>query len=66
MNIQKTVSIKEVAKIRDKLIALIEREKKKPINPKGEDWDEQEQYEIACDWFIEELQEAFDFDGEEE
>lgn len=54
--IDKVVRIKDVAKTRDKLDALFEKEKKY----------HSQLSEDVLDWCQEELRNAFDFDGEEE
>jgi len=68
MNIQKTVTIKEVAKARDKLLKTLAREKEKGLSEKDEQCYENlnELNESLLEWFYEEVQEAFDFDGEED
>lgn len=69
MKITKSVSIKEVAKARDKLIHQLEQAKKQKLSESELEYasnDVQEFYDDTIDWVIEETQTAFDFDGEED
>lgn len=67
MKIQKTVSIKEVAKVRDRLIKLFGKESKIKYSDEELKYNTPEMlHEADMEWVIEEIQNAFDFDGEEE
>ena len=67
MKIEKTISIKEVAKARDRLIKLFEKEKKITYTQEELKYNTAEMlHENDMEWVIEEIQSALDFDGEEE
>ena len=68
MKIQKTVLIKEVASARDKLVARLEKMKDRGLSEKDEEAYEnlQQLYEADLEYFIDEINDTFDFDGEEE
>jgi len=63
--IQNVVKITDIAKVRDKLIGMFERDKKK-LDKYEEELDNSELKECILDWVIEEVNDGFDFDGEEE
>lgn len=67
MKINKSVNIKEVAKARDKLIKLFQKESKIQYSEEELKYNTPEMlHENDMEWVIEEIQSAFDFDGEEE
>jgi hypothetical protein len=63
--IQNVVKITDIAKVRDKLIGMFERDKKK-LDKYEEELDNSELKKCILDWVIEEVNDGFDFDGEEE
>jgi len=65
--IDKVVTIQDVGKVRDKLIKLLEKEKGHNFTDQELKYNTPEEIQDNCiDWVIEEIQEAFDFDGDDE
>lgn len=63
--IQNVVKVKDVAKVRDKLVKIFDKAKTK-TDKYEERMGTAELKECILDWVIEEVNDGFDFDGEEE
>ena len=63
--IKNVVRIVDVAKVRDKLVNLFNKEKSKMCKEE-EEMNNGELKECVLDWVIDEINDNFDFDGEEE